>query len=168
MDAIRETGQLCNGAAGELPFEELSKVVRIGAQGICVQNGDNHIAVIRDALIVKAITFEIGQLSEKETRHAVQVGRRMIDPDYLNLHSDIRPSTPMRTLKVAASAFIHAQEHDWSGYRIRASFRVRDDTIEQAVLDSSPAIDWQHQQTSLRGSPLKHWRERLDRIQPSV
>jgi hypothetical protein len=107
--------------------------------------------------------LEPGTLTPAEARYAGQVARRLTAPAYLNLHSENGRTAPMRSLKISAGVMIHAAETEVDGHRIRASFRVRDDVIEEARLASDPARNWEKAETELRGVPLKAWLTELSK-----
>jgi lipoate-protein ligase A len=104
--------------------------------------------------------LEEGKLSSEEERRSIAIARRMASPEYLNLHNDSQSSRPMRTLKVSARAWIHATEAQLDRHSVRASFRVLDNFIEEARLESSPARNWDGVERGLQGVSVHDWEER--------
>lgn len=105
--------------------------------------------------------LQAGALTPSEAGHARQVARRLTSARYLNLHNDNGPATPMKSLKISAGVFIRAAEVNLDGYQVRASFRVRDEIIEDARLESHPPRQWGPVETELCGVPFKEWQRRL-------
>jgi len=63
----------------------------------------------------------------------------------------------MTALKISRDVFIRAAEAEVNGYRVRAAFRVRDEVIEQAGLESEPKRAWEETEARLRGARLGEW-----------
>lgn len=106
--------------------------------------------------------LEPGDLTQAEVRFSHEVVERLTSAEYLNLHSENDRAVPMRSLKISAGVYIRAAETDVNGYKIQASFRVCDDLIEEARLESDPAREWDELEVKLRGVPFKGWQRRLD------
>jgi lipoate-protein ligase A len=105
--------------------------------------------------------IEPGELTDEEENRSTEIAKRMASPEYLNLHSDNQSAAPMHALKISARAWIHAAEAQLDGRVVCASFRVRDDTIEEARLESTPLNDWTAVERELQGVPLKDWEGRM-------
>jgi hypothetical protein len=60
--------------------------------------------------------------------------------------------------------FIRASEVVINGRTIRASFRVCDDHIAAARLESIPLQNWQKFETAMRGMPYSEWQNFMDRF----
>jgi lipoate-protein ligase A len=101
-----------------------------------------------------------GNLTREEESRSKEIGKRIASPEYLNMHNDHQSATPMHALKISARAWIHAAEARLDEYRVRANFRVRDDVIDEARLESSPRRDWAAVEKGLRHISLKDWEER--------
>ena len=69
---------------------------------------------------------------------------------------------PMKSLKISRGVFIRAEELTMGEYQLRATFRVRDEMIEHAVLESEPERDWGEAAVKLRGMKVKEWQKALD------
>ena len=108
--------------------------------------------------------IELGIPSQAETRYSREVAERLTSSEYLDLHSDYGQVGPMKSLKISAGVHIRAAEIEYNGYRTRASFRVRDDIIEVAQLESDPARNWLEVESELMGVPFGKW-ERYLRIE---
>jgi lipoate-protein ligase A len=105
--------------------------------------------------------IERGTPGQAETRRSREVAERLTSSEYLDLHGDDGPAEPMKSLKISAGVHIHAAEIDRNGYRTRATFRVCDDIIEIARLESDPARDWSEVESELQGVPYKEWQRYL-------
>jgi lipoate-protein ligase A len=109
--------------------------------------------------------IERGAPKQAETRASRQVAERMASAAYLNLHRDVFSQNgripPMKSLKISADVFIHADEIEQNGSVIRGSFRVRDGLIEEAMLASESGQGWQEVEAHLRGVPFKDWKSEL-------
>ena len=101
-----------------------------------------------------------GALTCGEESLAAEVAQRLSSEGYLNLHAG-RGSAPMNRLKIAAGVHIRADECAVEGRRVRAAFRLNDDVIAEARLESDPPGDWAVVERSLRGVPFSQWREVL-------
>ncbi len=105
--------------------------------------------------------IERGTPSQAETRYSKEVAERLTSTEFLNLHDDNGRVEPMKLLKISAGVHMRAAEIEHDGYRTRASFRVRDDMIETARLESDPARNWLGVESELRGVPYKEWQRYL-------
>ena len=120
------------------------------------------------ALLVEEFTralgrpIEAGTLTQDEADYADRVAMRLTSAAYLNLHNDTGQAAPMRSLKIAAGVFIRAAEIDLAGYKIRASFRVTDEVIDAARLESDPVRTWAKVEAELRGVPFKAWQQKIE------
>ena len=99
--------------------------------------------------------LEPGELTEAEKRQADEVAKRLTSYRWLNLHAN--GARPMTALKISRDVFIRAAEAEVNGYRVRAAFRVRDEVIEQAGLESEPKRAWEETEARLRGARLGEW-----------
>ncbi len=108
--------------------------------------------------------LEAGGLTAAEETHARELAAQMASAEYLNLHRANGRVTPMDSLKISASVFIRATEVLINGRTIRASFRVWDDHIAAARLESIPARDWQKFEMAMRGMPFEEWQKILSRF----
>jgi lipoate-protein ligase A len=106
--------------------------------------------------------LESGTLTEAETRYSREVAKRLKSPEYLNLHHENGGTNLFRPLKIAAGVYIHAAEADINGYRVQASFRVRDGVIEASRLDSSPTRCWDAVEVALGGVMFQGWQQHLE------
>jgi hypothetical protein len=102
-----------------------------------------------------------GPLTPAEADYARQVAARLTSVEYLNLHNGKDRVAPLKSLKISARVFIRAAEVVVNGYQIRASFRVCDDLIEAARLESEPTQRWTELEAQLRGVPFKEWQRSL-------
>jgi lipoate-protein ligase A len=106
--------------------------------------------------------IERGTPKQAETRLSSEIAARLHSPDYLNLHDENGHVVPLRPLHIAAGVTIHAAEVEQNGRRLRATFRVRDQVIEQAHLESDPAHNWKQVEEDLCGVPHSEWRASMD------
>jgi lipoate-protein ligase A len=98
---------------------------------------------------------EPGALTPDERRAAEEIERRLVSEEWLNLHAD--GGQPMTALKISRGVFVHAAEAKVGGCDLRASFRVRQGRIEQAVLEGAPEHEWVGAAANLRGVKLREW-----------
>lgn len=96
-----------------------------------------------------------GSLTAAEREKIAEVEERLLSEEWLALHSEDRQ--PMAALKISRGVFIHEQKASMDGYDLRATLRVRDDVIEQAVLESNPPAQWDAAHKTLNGVALKDW-----------
>lgn len=106
--------------------------------------------------------LEPGVLTGAEIRYARDVAGRLKSSEYLNLHQENGEPILFRPLKIAAGVYIHAAEADINGYKMQASFRVRDGLIETCRLESSPARCWAAVEIALRGVRFRIWQQHLE------
>ena len=99
--------------------------------------------------------LETGKLTDEEEQKIKEVGKRLMSYRWLHLHEN--GGKPMMALKIARGVFICAAEAEIDGYRVRAAFRVRDEVIEQAVLESEPEREWTEYEIRLRGKKVSEW-----------
>jgi hypothetical protein len=97
----------------------------------------------------------------KEIESAQKLSKELISDEFLSLHQGQEARDPMRSLKVSARAFIHADETRMNGYDVRGSFWVNQDVIKTAKLDSDPMREWQTVEEKLKGIPFKEWQEQI-------
>ncbi len=105
--------------------------------------------------------LETGSLTPAEENRARELAKQMTSEEYLNLHREKGQVAPMDSLKISAGVFIRATEVLINGRTIRASFRVCDDHIAAARLESIPARDWQKFETAMRCMPFEEWQKFL-------
>ena len=98
---------------------------------------------------------EHGQLTPGELQKIEEVERRLVSEKWLKQHAN--GGRPMLALKISRGIFIRAAEADKAGVHIRAAFRVQDDSIERAVLESHPAQDWSATEAKLKGCKISEW-----------
>jgi lipoate-protein ligase A len=103
--------------------------------------------------------LEPGKLTDVEETKIKEVGKRLKSYNWLAMHQN--GAKPMRSLKISRGAFIRAEELTVGEYQLRATFRVRDEVIEHAVLESEPARDWGETAMRLRGMKVKEWQDAL-------
>ncbi|MBI5714475.1 MAG: lipoate--protein ligase family protein [Chloroflexi bacterium] len=103
--------------------------------------------------------LEPGNLTPVEEEKIKEVGKRLKSYNWLAMHQN--GAKPMKSLKISRGVFIRAEELTVGEYQLRATFRVRDDVIEHAVLESEPERDWGETTTNLTGIKVKDWRETL-------
>ena len=126
-----------------------------------VQVADVETILLEDFAEALGRPLEPGELTQAESDHAHKVAGRLTSTEYLNLHRENGQVSPMTWVKISAGVFIRAAEAGLNGHKIRASFRVRDDIIEAARLDSDPARDWAEVEAQLRGVLFQAWPQRL-------
>lgn len=96
-----------------------------------------------------------GELTDAESQKVGEVGKRLTSHKWLSLHSN--GARPMTALKISRGVFIRHAETEMDGCQIRAAFRVRDDVIEEAVLEGEPGRDWTNYEMRLRGKKVSEW-----------
>jgi lipoate-protein ligase A len=99
--------------------------------------------------------LEHGELTEAEWRRIEEVEKRLVSEEWLSLHAN--GGQPMTALKISRGVFIRAAEAEVDGCRIRAAFRVRDERIEQAALESEPERDWEEVEKQLWNVKASEW-----------
>jgi lipoate-protein ligase A len=102
---------------------------------------------------------EEGKLTEAELRQIEEQEKRLVSYKWLNQHA--AGGQPMTALKISRGVFIRFDEGALGGYNVRATLRVRDDVIEQAVLESEPEREWKEMELKLRGVGEKEWKQTL-------
>lgn len=102
---------------------------------------------------------EEGKLTDEEVERIEATGKKLVSYQWLNLHNN--GGQPMTALKISRGVFIRAAEADLDGLHVRAAFRVRDEVIETACLESDPAQAWGQVQARLRGKLFKEWQTYL-------
>ncbi|MBI5349072.1 MAG: hypothetical protein HZB77_07100, partial [Chloroflexi bacterium] len=100
-----------------------------------------------------------GQLTSVEEEKINEVGKRLKSYSWLAMHQN--GAKPMKSLKISRGVFIRAEELNLGEYHLRATFRVRDDVIEHAVLESEPERDWGETAVKLQGMKVKEWQDAL-------
>jgi lipoate-protein ligase A len=106
--------------------------------------------------------LEPGKLTSAEEAKIKEVGKRLKSYSWLSLHQN--GAKPMKSLKISRGVFIRDDEMEIAGHKLCATFRTRDDVIEQAILESESGADWGDAMTQLRGIKLKEWQEALKRF----
>ena len=104
--------------------------------------------------------LEPGKLTSVEEEKIKEVGKRLKSYNWLAMHQN--GAKPMKSLKISRGVFIRAEELTMGEYQLRATFRVRDEMIEHAVLESEPERDWGEAAVKLRGMKVKEWQKALD------
>lgn len=107
--------------------------------------------------------LEAGALTRAEEQRSRELGEQMSSPEYLNLHQESEAAAPMKGLKISARVSIRAGEVEVAGRRLRASFRVRGDVIEEARLECDSEERWAAMETELQGVPFREWESYLSR-----
>lgn len=105
--------------------------------------------------------LQLDTLTTEEIESAEEVANELVSYDFLSLHKEREEHDPMRSLKVSARAFIHAEETHMNGYDVRGSFWVSRDVIQTAKLESQPMREWRHVEERLTGIPFKEWQEQI-------
>ena len=99
-------------------------------------------------------------LTDEELSAAQDTAKELSSTEFLSLHKK-ETVEPMRSLKISARAFIHADEANMKGYRIRGSFWVSNNVVQTAKLESEPTGEWQLMEEKLQGIPYKEWQEQI-------
>jgi lipoate-protein ligase A len=100
-------------------------------------------------------------LTPEEIKLADETAQELISNEFLSLHKERENPASMRSLKISARAFIHADETQVNGYDVRGSFWLLQDVIQMAKLESEPINEWQTVEEKLRGVPFKEWQEQI-------
>ena len=104
---------------------------------------------------------EPGERTPDEQQMTDEYAKRLVSEEWLNRHAN--GGHPMTTLKISRGVFIRYVETELRGghlsrpYRVHATFRVRDERIECAVLEGEPGDDWEAVASKLVGVKLKDW-----------
>ena len=99
-------------------------------------------------------------LTYEELSATQDTAKELSSPEFLSLHKK-ETVEPMRSLKISARAFIHADEAKLNGYYIRGSFWVSQNIVQSAKLESEPIREWQLMEEKLQGIPYKEWQEQI-------
>lgn len=98
-----------------------------------------------------------GEITDQEHAAAEQVSNHMASPQFLALHQEQKDPARLTPLKIAAGVYIHAEEIKNNGHTLQASFCVRDDIIQEAVLEAEPGVQLTEVQNQLRGIAFTDW-----------
>lgn len=99
--------------------------------------------------------IERGELTPDELRTIDELEKRLVSTAWLSLHAN--GARPITALKISRGVFIRAAEADVSGSHVRASFYVRDERIERAVLESEPERNWEEVEKQLWNVKVSEW-----------
>jgi len=102
---------------------------------------------------------EEGKLTDEETQTIKAVEKRLVSYQWLSLHNN--GGNPMTALKISLGVFIRFDRAEFEGGEVRAVFRLHDEVIKEACLESDPAQDWDQVEAGLRGVPFKKWQTHL-------
>jgi lipoate-protein ligase A len=105
--------------------------------------------------------LQMDSMTDEEIETANEISKELTSEEFLSLHKERENRGPMRSLKVSARAFIHAEETRMNGYDVRGSFWVSRDVIQTAKLESEPMRQWRHFEERLKGIPFKEWQEQI-------
>ena len=105
--------------------------------------------------------IQMDTLTPEEIESMEETSKELVSDDFLSLHKERGIGDAMRSLKVSARAFIHADETCINGYDVRGSFWVSQDLIKTAKLESEPAREWQATEKKLTGIPFNAWKEQI-------
>lgn len=100
-------------------------------------------------------------LTPEEVTLSHEMEKRLVSDDFLALHKNRSGPDALQKLKISARAFIYADEIYVNGYKIQGSFLVSQDVIQEAVLESDPANNWNTMENHLCGVPFKEWKEQV-------
>jgi lipoate-protein ligase A len=103
--------------------------------------------------------IEEGKLTDEESQRIEAVEKRLVSHRWLNLHNN--GGQPMTALKISRRAFIRFGRVNLAGREVQAVFRLRDNLIEEAHLESEPAQDWASVEAGLHGAPFEKWQTHL-------
>lgn len=98
---------------------------------------------------------ERGTPTTEELKKIDEFDGRLVSREWLNLHAD--GARPMTELKISRGVFVRAATANIDGCAVHASFRVRNEVIEQAALESEPAREWAETEARLRGVRVTEW-----------
>jgi hypothetical protein len=105
--------------------------------------------------------IQIDALTAEEFKSSEEMARELKSEEFLSLHKARENHHSMRSLKISARAFIHADETQLDGYNLRGSFWVSHDVIHTAKLESDPVREWRDVEEGLAGIPFKNWQEKI-------
>jgi lipoate-protein ligase A len=184
---IGEAAVVVGNVLGDFDFLAMAEVWRVPSASfreLALETMRERITTLREYALMDldafqkllleefAVSFgrpiEPGELTSEEEDRSKEIAERQTSAEYLNLHSNTPSAEPMRMLKISARAWIHAAAAEIDGYTVRASFRVCDDVIEMAKLESSPRADWHAVEQGLRGIPLQAWEEQTRSLMQSA
>ncbi|HEU0293196.1 MAG TPA: hypothetical protein VFR47_10705 [Anaerolineales bacterium] len=106
--------------------------------------------------------MQVDTLTAEEIESVNAAAQELVAHDFLALHKNRGKLDPMRSLKISARAFIHAEDIRVTGYEVHGSFWLSQDVIQMAKLESNPTYEWQGIEANLRGVPFKEWQEHID------
>lgn len=107
-----------------------------------------------------------GTLTPEEERTAKRLAHTLSSPEFLTLHRaedkppDAAPEA-MRALKISARAHIRAGETRVNGYRLRGSFHLNQEVIQETILESDPPHDWRPVEKQLHGTLFSEWQNHV-------
>lgn len=105
-----------------------------------------------------------GTLTQMEQAKAAEMEKQLVSEEWLHLHAQDSDG-PMRKLKIALDAFVHAEEAHMNGTVIGGTFFVRHDIIERAILTGDLPESKRHlAENRLVGVSLKHWRDVVESL----
>lgn len=105
--------------------------------------------------------LEPGDLTIAERQAVEEKTAELASDGFLALHRDPSTLGPVRSLKISARAMIHYDEIQLDGYDLRGSFWTMDNTIQEAMLESTPPHSWHSIEQALHGCSYPEWKERL-------
>jgi lipoate-protein ligase A len=103
--------------------------------------------------------LQAGRLTTEELIHAKEIEKELASEEFLSLHEERDEPNSLRVLKISARAFIHADEMEFDGVKLKGNFLVSNGLIQEAIIESEPASLLGFMQNNLRGAPLKEWKE---------
>ncbi|MBI3362192.1 MAG: hypothetical protein HY023_13900 [Chloroflexi bacterium] len=92
---------------------------------------------------------EYGKPTSEELCTIEEVEGRLTSDEWLSLHAN--GGKPMNSLKISRGVFIRAIHIEVGGCKVRAALRLRDEMIDEAVIESEPERDWRRMEAKLRG-----------------
>jgi lipoate-protein ligase A len=103
--------------------------------------------------------LQAGRLTTEELIHAKEIEKELASEEFLSMHEERDEPNSLRVLKISARAFIHADEMEFDGVKLKGNFLVSNGLIQEAIIESEPASLLGFMQNNLRGAPLKEWKE---------
>lgn len=100
-----------------------------------------------------------GTLTSTELAAVQEKSAALASPETRASQPGADSPSPMHVLKISARASIRYETANCYGYTIRANFWLTGDTIQQAVLESTPPRAWLSAEQRLRGAPWQKWQE---------